>query len=507
MRALDSLREKNLAYVFHGSDARVPKYGHLFSKVYDLNPQETAVLVVLMLRGPQTPGELRSRTPHLLAFDSLAQSAGLQNHLFSRNLSLFEIQKQLQDDEYIYTIRMTEDSAYIFLVSATDLKITRRKGGKTSLSRIKKAVSPQYDNRIGTPDFVNKDLFAFDALAASYLYKFLFEEAAAHIPQGARIVVLPDEFLKNFPLEILVAGFSSNTGSFNYDECEFLGSKYRFVYTPGYSVYHALSSLKSSGSKQSLLIGNPFMSAGSKLFAQRRGLMKDKPDAKESVMLPLRFSLSEVNNIDNMLDFATVLSGSFATESRFKELASTASLIHLSTHSVLYRNQPVIFFSNLYDAANDGFLEAGEIASLNLSADLVVLSSCGSGLGTSSANEGVVGFNKALLEGGAKSVVSTLWEIDDKYTAAFMALFYHQLSVGVSKSEALRRAKDEFIKTIDPNPYYWGAFVLYGSDSQMHIEKKNYVFIVMQYISLGFVFMFIILIYFRRLTRKKVTPL
>jgi len=74
------LREKNLAYVFHGSDSRVPKYGHLFSKVYGLNPQETAVLLVLMLRGPQTPGELRSRTPHLMMFDSLSQvEEALQN--------------------------------------------------------------------------------------------------------------------------------------------------------------------------------------------------------------------------------------------------------------------------------------------------------------------------------------------------------------------------------------------------------------------------------------------
>ncbi len=72
VRALDSLREKNLAYVFHGSDARVAKYGHLFPKAYDLDPQETAVMCVLVLRGPQTPGELRSRTPHLHNFESLA---------------------------------------------------------------------------------------------------------------------------------------------------------------------------------------------------------------------------------------------------------------------------------------------------------------------------------------------------------------------------------------------------------------------------------------------------
>lgn len=440
-------------------------------------------------------------------FESLASGAGIPSAFHTKTLTLFEIQRKLSDDEFLYTIRMTEDSTFIFLVSAVELQVIKRKGGKTSLNRIKKAISPQYDNRVGTPDFVNKDLFAFDVLAAKYLYNFLFGDVAEKIAPGSKIIVIPDEFLKNFPLEILVSNTKENTGSFNYEECEFAGDNYRFIYTPGYSVYNSLSEKQKNSSKNTLLVGNPYMSTGSKLFSERRGLMKDSPTSKASVMLPLRYSMSEVENINNMLDFATVLSGSFATESRFKELAADASLIHLSTHSALFREQPLIFFSNLYDVQNDGFLEAGEIASLNLHADLVVLSSCGSGLGSSAANEGVVGFNKALLEGGAKSVLSTLWEIDDKYTAVFMSLFYHQLSVGVSKSEALRRAKSEFIRTIDPNPYYWGAFVLYGSDASMHIEKKNYIFIIMQYVSLAFLFSFILLIYLRRLTRKKVRPL
>jgi hypothetical protein len=70
--ALESLRLKLLAYVFDGADARVPKYGHTFPKPYELEPPEVAVLCVLMLRGPQTPGELRSRSAHLHNFESLA---------------------------------------------------------------------------------------------------------------------------------------------------------------------------------------------------------------------------------------------------------------------------------------------------------------------------------------------------------------------------------------------------------------------------------------------------
>jgi hypothetical protein len=72
-RALETLREKNLAYVFHGSEARAPKYGHVFPKAFDLSEVEVPLMAVLILRGPQTPGELRSRSQHLRDFESLAE--------------------------------------------------------------------------------------------------------------------------------------------------------------------------------------------------------------------------------------------------------------------------------------------------------------------------------------------------------------------------------------------------------------------------------------------------
>lgn len=84
VRALDSLRDKKLAYTFHGSDSRVPKYGQLFNKAYELNEAENAVMTVLALRGPQTPGELRSRTAHLHNFDNLPEVETTLNNLSLR---------------------------------------------------------------------------------------------------------------------------------------------------------------------------------------------------------------------------------------------------------------------------------------------------------------------------------------------------------------------------------------------------------------------------------------
>ncbi len=70
-RALDDLRDKNIVYVFYGSTSRVPKYKHILPDVLELEPSETAVMCVLMLRGPQTIGELRERTGRLYDFRDL----------------------------------------------------------------------------------------------------------------------------------------------------------------------------------------------------------------------------------------------------------------------------------------------------------------------------------------------------------------------------------------------------------------------------------------------------
>jgi hypothetical protein len=72
--AVDSLRAKNLVYIFYGADSRVPKYKHMAREVYSLSPPELAALCVLMLRGPQTVGEVRGRTGRLHEFTDLREA-------------------------------------------------------------------------------------------------------------------------------------------------------------------------------------------------------------------------------------------------------------------------------------------------------------------------------------------------------------------------------------------------------------------------------------------------
>ncbi len=177
--------------------------------------------------------------------------------------------------------------------------------------------------------------------------------------------------------------------------------------------------------------------------------------------------------IDNSIGSSQILLSKDATESNFKKLASASKIIHLSTHSFLNENQPVIFFSNMKDKENDGFLELGEIIQLNLNCDLVVLSSCNSGKGLVDKAEGILGTTKAFYESGSKSVVVSLWDVNDKYTSVLMSLFYNYLAEGLDKSESLRRAKIEFIKEYSPNPYFWASFILNGNIDKIKVGKHS----------------------------------
>ena len=79
--ALEGLREKRLATLYHAADSRVPRYKHTLPDRFVLTPAELAIICVLMLRGPQTAGELRTRTERLYVFDTLAEADETLNAL------------------------------------------------------------------------------------------------------------------------------------------------------------------------------------------------------------------------------------------------------------------------------------------------------------------------------------------------------------------------------------------------------------------------------------------
>ncbi len=143
-------------------------------------------------------------------------------------------------------------------------------------------------------------------------------------------------------------------------------------------------------------------------------------------------------------------------------------VLHFATHAIQHPVHPelaaIVLSRPPGGRPADGLLRAYEIANLRLSADLVVLSACRTARGKEVAGEGVLSLARAFLHAGARSVLVSLWPVDDQATAAFMAAFYRALIAdGLSKSAALKRAQRKIREHPDWNrPYYWAGFELQG---------------------------------------------
>jgi len=154
-----------------------------------------------------------------------------------------------------------------------------------------------------------------------------------------------------------------------------------------------------------------------------------------------------------------------ATEAQVKaEPLDRYRYIHFAVHGIVNPDRPE--FSTLAlgrSGAEDGFLQLPEVFNLDLDADLVVLSACESGVGKTLRGEGLLGLVRGFLFAGARSVLSSVWRIEDSpATADFMEDFYRKLA-GQSKTGALRATQRAFIDGEKySHPFYWAAFTLIG---------------------------------------------
>jgi len=143
-------------------------------------------------------------------------------------------------------------------------------------------------------------------------------------------------------------------------------------------------------------------------------------------------------------------------------------LVHFATHGVVDTRHPemsglILSLVDKKGRRQDGYLRLGDIYKLRLSADLVVLSSCDSALGKDLNSEGIIGLPRGFLYAGAKSVIASLWKVNDDATATLMSRLYARIRKGEGPGSALRGAQLEMMQDEQwSSPYYWAAFVLQG---------------------------------------------
>ena len=158
---------------------------------------------------------------------------------------------------------------------------------------------------------------------------------------------------------------------------------------------------------------------------------------------------------------AGLLTGPAATESAVRAAGAGKRILHLASHGVLRDDDAGLSFVALAaGGGQDGLLTVGEVLQWKLTADLVVLSACQTGLGKVSG-DGVMGLGRAFLFAGTPRVVTSLWSVPDAPTALLMAAFYRQLATGSNAAVALRIAQLA-TRASYPAPENWAAFELIG---------------------------------------------
>ena len=165
----------------------------------------------------------------------------------------------------------------------------------------------------------------------------------------------------------------------------------------------------------------------------------------------------EAEAVARILGGAKMFLGDLASKASFALHAPAAGILHLAAHGLFRADNPM--FSAIQLA--DGDLTMMDLSQTRLSAELLTLSACNSGSHLPVGGDELLGLIRGCLSSGARRLLVTLWEIDDRSALAFMTSFYGSIKKGVGSAESLGRAARE-IRLRFPHPYHWAPFMLVG---------------------------------------------
>lgn len=420
----------------------------------------------------------------------------------------------LREDELLIEYEVMEKETYIWVLqknrnkesgkTSTDIKsmqvqISRRELEKLVVEYI------DYFKKIETPD----DLSAFDPSLGKELFTLLLKKPLEGIPESKKVIIVPDEILGILPFESLIMEVSDKFHMKVENErgdigpvptgISYVDDKYGISYYQSAAALTITRNLKrdSSATKELLVVadpifnetdprfGNPKISAKQKIpttpmmeefkKSQTRAIkMAFRPRGKGDLDIPRLASTSVLaSKLENLYKGGTdTLIGFDASEDNFKslQLDSYRKLL-FATHGILddevaHIREPALILTLVNKENNDdttyGFLTMTEVMNLSFNADVAALTACNTGVGKNITGEGVMGLGRAFQYAGVKSVLMSLWFVEDLSTNLLAERFFVYLKEGKDRLKALRLARKDLRHEGYKHPYYWAPFILVG---------------------------------------------
>jgi len=392
-------------------------------------------------------------------------------------LTLPEIQKQILDENTILLqYSLGQYRSYLWVVTSTKLtsyELPKRAEIETAARNFRTAITSS----------IYRNIPQKTAQASANLGQLILQPAAAQLGDK-RLLIVPDGVLHYTPFPALTifqtAGQNANTP---------LIAQHEIITLPSAST---LASLRQNygdrkpPSQTLAILADPVFSITDERIKGK--LTQETTEKLESNNLGLNRSLraSDLAWPPDRLPFTrqeaqTILSlfpsDSSSQKFDFDASRTTATdgnlanyqIIHFATHGIANSQNPElsgIVMSMVDDKGNllNGFLRLTDIFNLKLSANLVVLSACQTGMGQNIKGEGMVGLTRGFMYAGAQRVAVSLWSVDDEGTSVLMQKFYQKmLQQKLAPAAALRAAQLEMMEQEKwKSPYYWAAFTLQG---------------------------------------------
>jgi len=259
----------------------------------------------------------------------------------------------------------------------------------------------------------------------------LYQELFASIRQkikGRDLVIVPHELLHYVPFHAL------------FDGDRYLIDSFTVSYAPSASIFAQCRRKHANKAGPCLLMGIP--------------------DAQTPCIY------EELQSVARIVPHAEMFLGRNASEAVLREKGPKSRLIHIATHGFFRRDAPMLSGIRL----GDTFLTLTDLYQLRLNADQVTLSGCSTGLNVIAPGDELIGLMRGLLFAGARSLLLTLWDVNDSTTAEFMKAFYGRCFNHMDAASALQGAMQE-LRERHPHPYYWAPFSLVGNVS--HSQERG----------------------------------
>jgi tetratricopeptide (TPR) repeat protein len=397
-------------------------------------------------------------------------------------------QTALRDDEWVLSFDVTDPGVIVYLTKGKKLvtasfKPIRRKELNKLVMRFLEPLTIKGD------EDVSEKISGFDCTLGKKLSDILLADILPKLPQGAPLIVVPDDSLGVLPFEMLVLNNGgkvfSKEGIPEVTGADFFCDRNPISY---YQSITALTLVRTLGREKKkldklLVMDDPiFDSSDERLRRMSRAMQKKASDSLPANLMSIK---NELRIEFPRLELTGALGKSLKrTNPRITDEyegleAAKARLFKLplkdygamvfATHGYFGKDLPgvmePVLVLTLVDqpAGTDGFLRMSEVMSkLRLNADVVALTACQSGIGQRISGEGAMSMGRAFQYAGAQSVLMSLWSVAESSSVDLVRSFFRHLEEGKPKLEALQLARTEIRKQGYDHPFFWAPFILAG---------------------------------------------